>query len=94
MVERQLPKLKVAGSIPVARSTFLEQLPTYDNAFLPEAAPVVYRLEAAGAARWRQMTPKARPTLANLSMAKSRSSLVCTAEIITRMRAFPLGTVG
>lgn len=42
----------------------------------------------------RQMTPSSFPTLANFSRAKSRSSLVWIAEIITRILAFPLGTVG
>lgn len=46
------------------------------------------------AREWAQITPSSLPTLANFSRAKSRSSLVWIAEIITRMRALPLGTVG
>jgi len=41
-----------------------------------------------------QMTPISRPTLAKASSPKSRSALLWEAEIMTRMRALPKGTVG
>ncbi len=40
------------------------------------------------------ITPSARPTLANASSPKSRSSWLWAAVFITRMRALPWGTVG
>jgi len=41
-----------------------------------------------------QIKPSLLPHRLNFSIAKSRSSLVCAAEIMTRRRAFPRATVG
>ena len=41
-----------------------------------------------------QMTPNSRPTLLKAASPLSRSSRECAAEIITRIRALPRGTVG
>ncbi len=42
----------------------------------------------------QRITPSSRPTLAKASSPRSRSSRRWAAEIITRMRALPRGTVG
>lgn len=42
----------------------------------------------------QRITPSSRPTRANSSSPRSRSAWLCAAEIMTRMRARPRGTVG
>jgi len=42
----------------------------------------------------RMLSPHCRRALTNAATAKSRSSLVCAAEIWVRMRALALGTTG
>lgn len=50
--------------------------------------------QAAPGGRAGQITPSSRPTFSKAARPRSRSSRVCAAVFMTRMRAWPRGTVG